>query len=509
MASKASVLYIDDEQENLVGFKYMFRRDYDLGLALSAQAALEELEQRRYDVIISDQRMPDMTGVEFFEQIRDRYPHAIRMILTGYSDFDAVVDAINKGKVYHFFRKPWIADEVRIVVANAMEMVRMDEQLRQADKLQAIGSLTSGIAHDFNNQIQCVLGYAHLIHNSAAELPVRDQATAIIRASERSADLVRQLSTFSRQRPIDTRTFPLHPLLQEVTELLGATVDTQVQLQVLAEAPCDTVRGDPSQLQSALMNLGINARDALDENGGTITFSTRQEHCAQATSLGGQTLAAGDYLVVQVADDGCGMDGEVQERLFEPFFTTKPLGKGTGLGMAAVYGTVIGMEGTITIDSAPGAGTRYDLWLPLASGSATTGQAERPTQRQEHGRQGRVLVADDDRAVCSLIADVIAAEGFATTTCHDGDEALAALAEAPEDYAGVIMDLRMPGTHGEQLLQALAQRHPHLALVVLSGNLPERLRDRSDLPPYRLLQKPCSIEDLRQVLQEDILGARS
>jgi PAS domain S-box-containing protein len=248
-----------------------------------------------------------------------------------------------------------------------------EEKLRQSEKMTAIGQLAGGVAHDFNNQLSIILGYAGILHNRLVDPDLKRFAGSILRAADRSGDLTRKLLAFSRQGHLETVPIGLHEMILETVELLGLSVAKNIALRTDLKAETDLVIGDPATLQNALLNLALNARDAMPE-GGVLEFISENLALPGGALIGGdvraqgevfQELAPGAYLRIAVADTGTGMSEAVKERIFEPFFTTKPVGKGTGMGLASVFGTVKTHHGRIAVETELGRGTTFHVYLPL------------------------------------------------------------------------------------------------------------------------------------------------
>jgi signal transduction histidine kinase/CheY-like chemotaxis protein len=352
------------------------------------------------------------------------------------------------------------------VVRGTTEVVRAQERLRQAEKMEALGQLAGGIAHDFNNQLAAILGYAELLRARLTDPGLREDADMIGRAASRSADLTRQLLAFARKGKVLSETIDVHAVLREIVALLGRTVDKRIRIRMeLDDVACLTT-GDPSQLHTALLNLAINARDAMPE-GGELVFRTSRLSLSDERSRA-HHLAPGAYVQIAVSDTGVGMNEATRRRLFEPFFTTKEPGKGTGMGLAAVYGTVLGHQGAIAVQSEPGKGSTFTVLLPLS----TTGQAgARPAVDVPADNIARnVLVVDDEPAVRSMIRDALEDLGWSVTAYADSRQAVRWYAEHGASIDLVILDMAMPLLNGADTLKALRAINPAVRAVIASGH---------------------------------------
>jgi PAS domain S-box-containing protein len=336
----------------------------------------------------------------------------------------------------------------------------LEARLRQAEKMDAIGHLAGGVAHDFNNQLTGIMGYAELLASAIEDPELASYAAHIARASRRSADLTRQLLAFARRGNYQEVAVDVHALLGEVVALLERSLDKRITIHQELAAGSHVVMGDPSQLQNALLNLGINARDAMPD-GGALTIRT------SVASAGASTTER--HLRVVVSDTGTGMSEETLKRIFEPFFTTKAPGKGTGMGLASVYGAVQIHKGTISVESALGRGTTFQIDLPL-SDQQGAGQAVGQGPRSVSLAGRRALVIDDERDVREVIRTVLARAGCRVETFADGPEAIAAFAAWWREIDVVILDMVMPKMGGQGVFRELRRIDPRARVVLLSGH---------------------------------------
>ncbi|MBI5534182.1 MAG: PAS domain S-box protein [Deltaproteobacteria bacterium] len=381
------------------------------------------------------------------------------------------------------------------VVRDVTESVHAQQRLSQAEKMEALGQLAGGIAHDFNNQLAAMLGYAELLASRLENPELRDYAYVIARAAARSADLTRQLLAFSRKGPHRTVPVDVHNLIREVAALLERTIDKQITLRTRLAAVDAISIGDPAQLQNALLNLAINARDAMP-HGGDLTFSTEvvtlaEEDCRSSP----YPMAPGRYVRVSVEDTGSGMTEAVRRRLFEPFFTTKEPSKGTGMGLAAVYGTVLNHQGAIHVRSEPGMGSAFTVDLPvLESFDATDGrvEVEAPSRGTSH-----ILLADDEMSVREMTAAALRHLGYRVTVCADGAQALACYRELWREVDLVILDMVMPNLSGREAFAAMRQLVPQAKCILVSGfGIDPQVQRLLDEGALGFIQKPFHINDL-------------
>jgi signal transduction histidine kinase/CheY-like chemotaxis protein len=359
-------------------------------------------------------------------------------------------------------------DHLRMV-SETRARQQLDEQLRHAQKMEAVGQLAGGVAHDFNNLLVGILGAAELLQrDEISAIERRELAGIVLDASRRAAELTRQLLAFSRREPPARQRVDLNAVVAQVVRLLERTVSPQVHLAVEPCAGGAPVLGDGSELQNALLNLGLNARDAMPE-GGRLRFRVRPAARREVAEAG---LGAGqppeDCLAVEVEDTGVGMSEAVRGRIFEPFFTTKPFGQGTGLGLAAVYGTVTRHGGAIRVESAPGRGCRFTLLLPRATRAGSAPQATSTTEEVVSG-SGRILVVDDEPAVGEMCVRMLESLGYQARLARSGADALETYRSDRRSIDLVLLDMQMPGLSGMQVLTELRAMHARVPVVMCSG----------------------------------------
>ena len=356
---------------------------------------------------------------------------------------------------------------VVLVFRDVTEEYALQEQLHQAQKMEAIGQLAGGVAHDFNNLLTAILGNAQLIRDRMeAGAPEGRFVKEIEVASRRAASLTQQLLDFSHKGRRQMICVDLHTIIAEVIDLLTHSIDKRITIMHEMSAQSSSVMGDPAQIQSALLNLALNARDAMPE-GGELTLATRNvvldhTYC----QLSSDDLTPGRYVEVAVTDTGVGMSPETQERIFEPFFSTKTRGRGTGLGLAVVYGFTTAHHGLLRVHSEEGKGTTFRLLLPLGDEDQDV-QVRRPRHRVS-GR-GHVLIVDDEEFVRNVAAKTLQDAGYTVSTCFDGVEALAEFRKNYRDIDLVLLDMAMPRMDGQAVFAKMKTIQPDVRVVMFSG----------------------------------------
>jgi signal transduction histidine kinase/ActR/RegA family two-component response regulator len=386
---------------------------------------------------------------------------------------------------------------------------RLEERIGRMQRLEAIGTLAGGIAHDFNNILTSLFAHVDILEG---ELPKDGPAAARLRqvdaGLQRAADLVRQILTFSRKLAASPRAIDLGDAAREAQALVEAGLPGNVHVVLRVPARALPVRADPTQLHQVLVNLLINASQALGEDGGEIELACDEETIAESDPARAPALALapGAYCVVSVHDDGCGMDADTQARIFEPFFTTKPVGQGTGMGLALVHGVVTGAGGAVLVESSLGHGSTFRVYLPRGE----VGVTDAARQHVAPAGQGRrVLFVDDEEHVCQAARQMLAALGFDPTTATSGREGIERFVAEPTVFDVVITDLSMPEVSGLEVVAAVRAARPGVP-VILSTAHPDRLtRERAlEVGFAEVLLKPYRKSALARVLAQVLDGAK-
>jgi len=359
-------------------------------------------------------------------------------------------------------------ETVLCIARDVTEHRRMEERLRQAERMQAIGQLAGGIAHDFNNLLTGIMGYADLLDRGLKnDKKLRVFAKGIVETSGRAAELTAQLLAFSRRRKMSTELVDLHTVIADVVSLLEHTIDRRIVIRRELKAESPVVMGDSSQLQSAVLNLAVNARDAMP-NGGELTFATSVVKLDEEfRRLHPDVDSSESYIELCVRDTGIGMKSDVVEHIFEPFFTTKGVGKGTGLGLSAVYGTVREHRGAVDVDSQPGKGSVFRLYLPLARQFADLPKGSLPNGLV-HG-QGRILLVDDEEYVRRVANEMLTRLGYEVVQVENGRDAIETYRQRGGEIDLVMLDMIMPELSGTQTLEAIREIDSEARILIVSG----------------------------------------
>jgi two-component system, cell cycle sensor histidine kinase and response regulator CckA len=397
----------------------------------------------------------------------------------------------------------------RLIIGHDLtEQFETERQLRQSHKMQAVGELAGGLAHDFNNILTAILGNAQILEMEFSPDQVgHEELQQIIQASHRAADLTSKLLTFSRKNDFAPTEISLHETIEETIGLLRRTIDPLVNIETQLDCDDPIIQGDPAQLQSVLLNLGLNARDAIAE-GGTLRFITdRCEITPTDSRVTELNVRPGQYIRLQVADTGSGMAPEVRDRIFEPFFTTKDKKKGTGLGLSNAYRCISDHQGHIRVESEPGQGTSFHIYLPLRSDRKVTPSIP-AENRPPQPIRATVLLVDDDPGVLQTQARLLEHLHCHVHRASTGQDAVELFQTHHKQIDLVLLDRRMPGLDGLETLSRLRQIDPDTPILICSGEGPcSSLRTLLDQRQCGLLPKPFDLQQVRACLQQHVFSA--
>jgi len=377
----------------------------------------------------------------------------------------------------------------------------LQAQLSQAQKMDAIGRLAGGIAHDFNNILTGITGYTEMLLASLRPAdPLIDDIEEIRKSAGRASALTAQLLAFSRKQTIEPRVLDLNALIQHSSRMLRRLIGEDVELQFLPGSDLGRVRTDPVQVEQILVNLAVNARDAMP-NGGRLSICTANIEVDAAFCQSRPDAQPGEYVVLTVEDNGCGMSPEVQQHLFEPFFTTKPKGKGTGLGLSTIYGIVQQNRGFLTVRSEVGNGTSWRVYLPREHADIDQPSPE-PVTAPPRGSE-TILMVEDEEMLRNLVRRILERQGYQVLSASGGQEAVAEAKRHPARIDLLLTDVIMPDANGKQVYEQLRLQRPDIKVLFMSGYTGDAIAQHGlfdlDLP---FIQKPFTIRNLAARVRE-------
>jgi PAS domain S-box-containing protein len=442
---------------------------------------------------------------------RDAVEHALRATIEERAPYD-----IEHRIVRADWSTRWVherADVVRDAAGQPLRMIgtvqditerrHLEEQLRQSQRIEAIGRLAGGIAHDLNNSLTAIMGYTEMALSAMdAGHPARGDVDEIRRAASRAEAVTRQLLAFSRKQILDPRPFSMTQLLTSMRPALEQALGPSVAFSLDTRSVTSPVYGDPRQIEHAVLAIVTNAREAMP-GGGSVSAWVGQVTLDAAFVQRYPPMPPGTYIEVRIADDGPGMDAATQARIFEPFFTTKESGSGLGLGLAMVYGTVRQIGGFVYVTSEPGVGASFSLYFPPAAAAQRVTPAAAPAAA---GDGARILVAEDEPAIRAIVGTALRRRGYRVLLAGSAEEALDLVDADREPIDLLVTDASMPGMSGLELAQKLAARQPTLRVIVMSGFTEESLRLRDAGIAAVLLPKPFRPADLQQLVAETLAG---
>ena len=505
---RAVVLNVDDSEERLQ-FRTMVLRaaGFDVLEARTGTEALTRASLERPSVILLDVNLPDIDGFEVCARLKARESPTrgipVLHVSAALCEDEHWVRGLRTG-AEGYLREPLspevLTEVIRAVVARAEEVATAERalhaaeaQLRQANKLEALGLLTGGVAHDFNNALTVILGFADMLTSQiGVDKPIGRDLEEIRRAAMHASGLTQQLLAFSREQPLLLTIVDLNAVAEEAASMIARLLGETIRVDLVQAAGACPVNADRAQLQQVLINLAVNARDAMPD-GGALTIETARVSVDARFALNNPPLEPGQYVRLTVRDTGRGMSDEIKHRIFDPFFTTKDVGQGTGLGLSTVYGITKQLRGCILVDSGPGEGTRFSLYFPESTGMLPT-RVEREAFDIASTTAG-ILVVEDDPAVRALTVDVLSRHGYRVVQASDVRE-VSQLAGAVLDRVELLLtDMVLPVLSGRALAKRLLAQHPHLRVLYMSGYLGQQ-DGEAPLPDGALLRKPFTAGEL-------------
>ena len=504
------ILIVDDSTTDAKIIVHELRRaGHDIHFEqIEDEAAMRDaLARSPWDLIVSDWTMPHFSALDALATLKDTELDIPLVIVSGTISDDIAVDAMRAGArdFLHKDRLARLAPAVeREIRERKLREARRgsEEQLRHAQKLEGIGRLAAGVAHDFNNLLSVVLSYSEL---ALSDLPegheLHDDLLEIKHAGERAATLTRQLLAFSRQQVLQPRIVDLNEIVAGMEKMLRRLLREDVELSLRLPPALPKIRVDPGQIEQVVLNLAVNAHDAMP-SGGKLTIETAAFAIDAEQAAAHAGLEPGLQVMLAMTDTGVGMDEETQSRIFEPFFTTKNTGEGTGIGLATVQGIVHQSGGTISVDSKPGGGTTFKLYLPVADRPERS-LASMPTETVLQGGSETILLVEDDPSLRTLARAILVKQGYNVLDAQSGGDALLICEQHADPIDLLLTDVVMPRMSGRQLAERLRPLRPSMAVLYMSGYTDDAVVRRGVLESeVSFVQKPITPAALSRAVRE-------
>ena len=517
MGIALQVLLVEDSPDDAALIvRHLQRGGYDVASERvdSRDALVAALERQAWDLIISDHSMPHFSGTDALKLLREKGSDAPFIFVSGTIGEDTAVSALKSGAQDYLMKGhlqrllPAVERELH-ECNERRERGRLAQRMQHLERFEAIGQLAGGIAHDFNNVIGAVLGWARMgIEESPLQPAARDRFQKIHDEADRAARLTAQLLAFARRQVLQPKYFSLNDCVSGMMSLLQTAVGGHISIETLLSTPLDAIRADPTQIERVIMNLCLNARDAMP-SGGKLVIETRNTEVTGDFCRIHSDGVPGKYALLMVSDTGTGMDAETEGRIFEPFFTTKELGRGTGLGLATVYGIVRQHEGFINVHSELGQGTTFWVYLPATSQKPEEQQQITSGSKVPRGTE-TVLVADDHDGLRAIAEESLTSYGYKVVVAKNGTDAVRIFSHRHSEIQLVVLDVTMPLLRGPQAYAQMSELKPNLPVVFTSGHTAES----SQLGPLlkkgaAFMQKPYSPQELGRVVRRLLDQGRS
>jgi two-component system cell cycle sensor histidine kinase/response regulator CckA len=515
MNQAAKILVLEDSPADLQLLRATLTAQglqFRLSHARTGEEFREALQKDRYDLVISDFSLPGYDGLSALALSKEIQRDTPFVFLSGTIGEERAVESLKMGAADYVLkdrpaRLSRVVERALREAREQRERAVLEEQLHQAQKMEAIGQLAGGIAHDFNNLLQIMRGNTELVLRYDNRLTEKSQRCLrqVTMAAERATNLIRQLLTFSRKQVGQFQRADLDLVIGNLAQMLRQIIGEHIVLKTLLAENLPVIQADVGMIEQALINLVVNARDAMP-NGGSISISTGVVDIDDEYITDHPAARTGEFVRIAVADTGGGIPEEYLTRIFEPFFTTKEVGKGTGLGLAMVYGAMKQHKGWVEVSSRVKEGSTFTLYLPVDRSTAGIGAVPSPGESDEGGNEG-ILLVEDDPAVREFVREVLASSGYRIYEAGDGNEASRVWGANMPQIDLLLTDMVMPGgINGGQLAKLLKEDRPGLKVIFMSGYDPEFAG--KVLPPGfgHFIQKPCSTDALTAMVRSCLDG---
>ncbi|HEY7783757.1 MAG TPA: response regulator [Pyrinomonadaceae bacterium] len=505
------ILILEDTDADAELIEYELRRaniDFRSKRVANKEDFRAEIVNQQPDVVLSDFSLPQFSGLEALRLLKELQCDSPFVLVTGSQTEEVAVECMKEGATDYILKSNLIRlpsavqnalkrRQVEKERARALEALKASEaQLLQSQKLEAVGRLAGGISHDFNNLLTAIIGYSDLsIRRVSPDDPLRRNLDEIRRASERAAGLTRQLLAFSRKQVMQPKVFELNAVVADVERMLRRMIGDDIDVRTNLDPNSGNVKADPGQIEQVIMNLVVNARDAMPK-GGKLSIETSSLYLDEQYSFEHVSVKPGFYVLLAVSDTGTGMDEETRQHIFEPFFTTKEPGKGTGLGLSTVYGIVKQSSGHVWVYSEPGKGTTFKVYLPRVEEGAQYYREQEPAAEVPRGTE-TILLVEDAEMVRNLTREVLENCGYDVIEASNGKRALSICKNRTEPIDLLLTDVVMPEMSGRELADRLVGLHPEMQVLYMSGYTQDAIVHRGTLDEgTNFIQKPFSPDAL-------------
>jgi DNA-binding response OmpR family regulator len=516
MDDRPRILICDDEPMMVESIKALLSGgDYRLQSTNTPRHALTLIHAESPDLVILDVMMPEMTGFEVLDAVDRERCNAAFIIVTGEASVDSAIKAIRKG-ADDYLRKPFEPEELIIRVENVLKQRQMqidhtsvkaenrhlENQLRQSQKMEAIGTLAGGIAHDFNNVLSIILGNTEL---ALADIPhdhvIHHNLERILSASLRAREMIQQLLSFSRKEESGCKPIRLNSVIAESLKLMRASMPTNISIErSICKTLCTTI-ADATQIHQVMFNLCTNAAHAMEPSGGVLTIRLEPVTLDGDTTVDPDGLAPGKYARLVVADTGHGMEKDIIDRIFDPYFTTKETGKGTGMGLSVVHGIINSCGGVIRVFSHPGRFTEFHLYFPVVDMVVDAEPAIFDKQHLPGGLE-HIMIVDDEDMLVDMMRQVLEQLGYTVTAHTDSKTSLDVFLSSPHSYDLLITDMTMPGMTGSDLAKAVKAARADLPVILCTGyNEQISEENAQSLGIQALIMKPVGMQQLAETIR--------
>lgn len=542
---KPKILIVDDKPEN-IHILMNLKGDYELLYALNGKEALEILFQEdRPDLVLLDIMMPGIDGYEVCKRLKNNEDTKdIPVIfITAMNSDQEETKGLKLGAV-DYISKPFNLDIVRARISNTLrlkkemdrrmilsrqlqemnqnlenivnekvfelklahkELKENEYRLRQAQKMEALGTLAGGIAHDFNNILFSIMGYSEMTLDSLVPGSIEhSNMEKVMKAGQRAGELIKQILSFCRKTKKERKPISIKPIVKEVLKLIRSAFPPSIEIQ--ADIRSDSlISADPVEIHQMVMNLCTNALHAMQDNGGILRVLLTDTNIQSNENVQDNSIAPGPCIRLIISDTGCGMSQEIMERIYEPYFTTRPKGEGTGLGLATVYGIVKALGGHISLESEAGKGTKFIIDFPEAEHSSTLTKEFKSGKPAPVGRE-RILLADDEKYLCELLSSMLEKLGYNVTAYTSGAEALNSFNATPDDFDLVLADMIMPDLDGLELAEQVITIRPEIPVIIISGySNKNKMKKAEELGVRQFIMKPVLQVDLANAIRKALM----